>query len=76
MRSPSPYIGAMATKIILYRGYYLHLDPFGSGFKIAIEPDSPAGLPTPQLRHSQYRDVLVAEAKEIVDDLLDHPEPC
>jgi hypothetical protein len=63
----------MTTKIISYRGYYLHLDPFGSGFKLTIRPGGGGEFRRPQLPHSQYRDVLIAEAKETVDDLLDHP---
>jgi hypothetical protein len=66
----------MATELISYRGYYLHIDPFGSGVKLTIRPAGAVEFPRPQLRHSQYRDVLIAEAKEIVDDLLDHPHTC
>jgi hypothetical protein len=65
----------MATEIINYRDYELHIDPHGSGLKVTIRATGGA-FARPEIPHSpdkSRREELIAEAKATVDALLDPP---
>ena len=63
------------TEIIDYRGYELHIDPQESGLKVGIRKAGSLFL-RPDIPYSpdkSKRDQLIAEAKAVVDALLDPP---
>jgi hypothetical protein len=65
----------MASEIIEYRGYELHIEPYESGFKACIIK-SGSLFNRPELPYSEnktQREQMIAEAKAIVDTLLDAP---
>jgi hypothetical protein len=65
----------MASEIIEYRGYELHIEPYESGFKACVRK-SGSLFDRPELPYSEnktQREQMIAEAKAIVDTLLDAP---
>ena len=63
----------MASEIIEYRGYELHVEPYESGLKACIIK-SGSLFNRPELPYSEnktQREQMIAEAKGIVDTLLD-----
>ena len=63
--------GIMASEIIEYRGYELHIEPYESGFKARIRK-SGSLFDRPELPYSEnktQREQMIAEAKAIVDTL-------
>jgi hypothetical protein len=66
----------MASEIIIeYRGYELHIEPYESGFKACVRK-SGSLFDRPELPYSEnktQREQMIAEAKGIVDTLLDAP---
>ena len=69
------YTGIMASEIIEYRGYELHIEPYESGLKTCIRK-SGSLFDRPELPYSEdktQREQLIAEAMAIVDTLLDAP---
>jgi hypothetical protein len=66
----------MASEIIQYRGFELHLDPQGSGLQACIWQGS-LYFVQPALRCSadkSLREKLIADAKAAVDTLLNPPQ--
>ena len=69
------YTGIMASEIIEYRGYELHIELYESGFKARIRK-SGSLFDRPELPYSEnkmQREQMIAEAMAIVDTLLDAP---
>jgi hypothetical protein len=65
----------MASEIIEYRGYEFHIELYESGFKARIRK-SGSLFDRPELPYSEnktQREQMIAEAKAIVDTLLDPP---
>jgi hypothetical protein len=65
----------MASEIIEYREYELHIAPYGSGLRVGIAAAG-ATFFRPEIPYSadkMRREQLIAEAKAIVDALLDPP---
>ena len=63
--------GIMASEIIEYRGYELHIEPYESGFKARLRK-SGSLFDRPELPYSEnktQREQMIAEAKAIVDTL-------
>ena len=61
----------MASEIIEYRGYELHIEPYESGLKACIIK-SGSLFNRPELPYSEnraQREQMIAEAKAIVDTL-------
>jgi hypothetical protein len=65
----------MASELIEYRGYELHIELYESGFKARIRK-SGSLFDRPELPYSEnktQREQMIAEAMAIVDTLLDAP---
>ena len=70
------YTDIMASEIIEYRGYELHIELYESGFKARIRK-SGSLFDRPELPYSEnktQREQMIAEAMAIVDTLLDAPD--
>jgi hypothetical protein len=66
---------AMAKEIIKYRGYELHIDPDGAEVKVSIQREG-SYIYHPKIPPSSdktRREQLIADAKALVDALLDPP---
>jgi hypothetical protein len=66
---------AMAEEIIKYRGYEIHIDPDGAGLKVSIKGSGSFSY-NPRIPFSSdktRREQLIADAKALVDALLDPP---
>ena len=68
-------VAHMASELIEYRGYELHIELCESGFKARIRK-SGSLFDRPELPYSEnktQREQMIAEAMAIVDTLLDAP---
>src|ERR1700730_14042660 len=69
-------VAHMASELIEYRGYELHIELYESGFKARIRK-SGSLFDRPELPYSEnktQREQMIAEAMAIVDTLLDAPQ--
>src|SRR5262245_7792388 len=75
--SPGVRLGClMLCEIIHYRGFELHLDPQGSGLQAGIWRHGVYFLrpAIPFFPDKSLRDQLIADAKAVVDTMLDAPQ--